>query len=174
MKKGSVKQDAFVAAYIKHLHHKDACKRAAEEAGLNYNYCRQLLTKPNIIEQIEEAKRSRIERVEADADLVLRDLIAMHQADVRQIYNEETGDLKPVAEWPDSVIRMMEISGAMVEGEPSSNFVFKIRPADRLKVIEMIGKHINVQAFKEKVEHDVSDGLADKILAARRRLRKES
>ena len=41
--------------------------------------------------------------------------------------------------------------------------VRKIKLADRTRIKELLGKHVNVQAFKEKVEHDATERLVDLI-----------
>ena len=43
---------------------------------------------------------------------------------------------------------------------------------DRLKVLELIGKHVNVSAFRENVSHGhgMSDDLIERMESARRRV----
>lgn len=45
----------------------------------------------------------------------------------------------------------------------------KVKISDRLKRIELIGKHIGVQAFKERVEVDATEDLAALLSRARER-----
>ncbi len=40
---------------------------------------------------------------------------------------------------------------------------------DRLKVLELIGKHVDVSAFREHVPHGVNDNLLERMERARRR-----
>ena len=42
-------------------------------------------------------------------------------------------------------------------------------PQHALRSLELIGKHVDVQAFKDKTEHVISDSLAERILRARER-----
>ncbi len=39
----------------------------------------------------------------------------------------------------------------------------------RLKVLELIGKHVDVSAFRENVSHSMSDDLLERMESARRR-----
>ncbi len=41
---------------------------------------------------------------------------------------------------------------------------------DRLKVLELIGKHVDVSAFRESVSHTVNDDLMERMERARRRV----
>ncbi len=41
---------------------------------------------------------------------------------------------------------------------------------DRLRVLELIGKHVDVSAFREKVSHSVNDDLLERMERARRRV----
>lgn len=40
---------------------------------------------------------------------------------------------------------------------------------DKLRVLELVGKHVDVNAFQERVQVDVNISLADKLAAARKR-----
>ncbi len=41
---------------------------------------------------------------------------------------------------------------------------------NRLKVLELIGKHVDVSAFRESVSHGVNDDLMERMERARRRV----
>ena len=41
---------------------------------------------------------------------------------------------------------------------------------DRLKVLELIGKHVDVSAFRENLSHSVNDDLPERLERARRRV----
>ena len=58
---------------------------------------------------------------------------------------------------------VQERDGADAEGNPSFVTVRKIKLADRAKYLEMIGKHIDVGAFKDKLEVEVMDSLAARL-----------
>jgi phage terminase small subunit len=68
------------------------------------------------------------------------------------LYTED-GRIKPVKDWP-LIWRQGLVAGLEVEtiGEGAGHLT-KIKLSDRIKRLELIGKHIDVQAFKEKVEH---------------------
>jgi len=47
--------------------------------------------------------------------------------------------------------------------------VRKIRQSDRIKRLELLGRHVGVQAFKDAVDVSVTDGLADRAKRAKAR-----
>lgn len=53
---------------------------------------------------------------------------------------------------------VQERDGSDANGEPQWATVRKVKLSDRVRMLELIGKHIGVQAFKEKLEvEDVTD-----------------
>lgn len=120
--------------------------------------------------QIERSKKTGI-----DAEWLLKRLAAEATADVADLYFE-SGTLKPVHEWP--LIWRQGLVGGLdveqkfeyIEGEKvPDGYVTKLKLSDRIKRLELIGKHIDVQAFKEKLEVDLKGGLADRMSRARER-----
>ena len=90
-----------------------------------------------------------------------------------ELYDED-GKLKSIHDWP-LIWRQGLVAGVETVRERSSNsdeevsFVDKIKVSDRIKRLELIGRHVGVQAFKDKVEVDVTDDLAAVLNAARNR-----
>ena len=131
--------------------------------------------KRHLLKAIREAQAERSERTQIDADWMLKRLAEEADADLADIYNEE-GSIKPIHEWPE-IWRKGLVAGIDVEqkydykdGEKvPDGYVVKIKVSDRVKRLELIGRHIDVQAFKDKVEHEVTDPLAKRMEAARKR-----
>jgi phage terminase small subunit len=101
---------------------------------------------------VAAAQSARSERTRIDADWLLARLAAEAQADVNDLYNED-GRIKPVKDWP-LIWRQGLVAGLEVEtiGEGAGHLT-KVKLSDRIKRLELIGKHIDVQAFKDKIEH---------------------
>ncbi|MDA4845929.1 terminase small subunit [Hoeflea poritis] len=168
------KQKLFVTEYLKDMNATQAALRTGYSKKTAYSQGQRLLKNVEIQKAIEEAQDARLKRVDAEADWVLQRLLQEAEADIADIYNED-GTLKPVHEWP-KIWRMGLVSGIEVEhkvaltqdeegGEVTEKAVLgtvkvsKIKISDRIKRIDMIGKHISVGAFKERVEHDASEKL---------------
>ena len=111
-------------------------------------------TKPHVLAAIKQALIGRSERTKIDADWVLKRLADEAEADVADLYNDD-GGLKPVRDWP-LVWRQGLVAGLDVDEEfddgVKSGQVTKIKLSDRIKRIELIGKHVDVQAFSERKE----------------------
>jgi phage terminase small subunit len=64
---------------------------------------------------------------------------------------------------------VQERIGTDPEGKPEFATVRKVRLADRAKLLEMIGKHVDIGAFKERIEIGVTGELAERLSRARSR-----
>ncbi|WP_439212113.1 terminase small subunit [Duffyella gerundensis] len=93
------KQEMFCREYLIDLN----TTQAAIWAGYSDNTARKIgsenLTKPDIAQRIIDLKSSRNERVEINADYVLRRLVETDEMDVLDILKDD-GGLKMVHEWP--------------------------------------------------------------------------
>ena len=155
------KQQRFVEEYLVDLNGTQAAIRAGYSKNTANEQASQLLAKLNIQTAVVELKKARSARTKIDADWVLTRLGAEVEADLADLYNEE-GSLKPIHDWP-LIWRQGLVSGVDVEqqytaGENGEQIpdgvITKIKlPADRsAKRMELIGKHVTVQAFKDKVQ----------------------
>jgi len=101
------------------------------------------------------------ERTAIDAAWLLNRLAEESTADVADLY-ADNGSLKPVKDWPliwrQGLVAGLEIE--MIGGGVGT--IAKVKLSDRVKRLELIGKHVDVQAFKEKVE--LSGGIAITVL----------
>lgn len=149
------KQEMFCLEYLVDLNATQAAIRAGySEKTARATGCENL-TKPNIAERIIQLKQERNEQVGIDAAYVLKRLAEIDQMDVADILLEN-GELKPIKDWPKvwrttlSGIDVVESSG------DAPSLLKKIKWPDKVKNLELLGKHINVQAFKEQVEQKVT------------------
>ncbi len=71
------------------------------------------------------------------------------------------GSLKPVHEWP-MIWRKGLVAGVDVEQMKADGAVIgeikKVKVSDRVKRLELIGKHVDVQAWRERLEHSGPNG----------------
>ncbi|WP_082637472.1 terminase small subunit [Bradyrhizobium retamae] len=163
------KQRRFVEEYLL-----DMCAgKAAIRAGYSKKTANQqghiLLDHPGIKAAIDAAKIKRSEKTETDAAWVLKRLVAEAEADLADLY-DESGDLKPIDEWPEiwrqGLVAGVEID-ALYEGSGEDRkqvgHVKKIKLSDRLRRLELIGKHVRVNAFQEQVKIAGVDELAERL-----------
>ena len=166
MAKLTDKQELFAREYLKDLNATQAAIRAGYSEKTAKEQAARLLTNVNVQNFVAELKANRVEQTGIDAAYVLRRLVEIDQMDVLDILTE-SGDLKPIREWP--LCWRTTLSGLDIQAisgeEGTAALMKKIKWPDKVKNLELLGKHVAVQAFKEqtKTEHTVPDEFAELI-----------
>jgi len=172
-KKLTPKQERFVAEYLIDLNATQATIRAGYSARNADKIGSQLLGKTRVAEAISHAKKARIERIEIDADWVLKRLTRDATADLAELY-DASGQLKPVHDWPVAwrtglvagIETVQERNGEDEDGNTVWATVRKVKLLDRTKMVELIGRHVAVGAFKDQLEVTATVvGLAERMRA---------
>lgn len=111
-----------------------------------------------VVELQEEKNKVAMEEFDVDATYILRRLVEVDQMDISDIL-DNTDTLRPVSEWPKvwrqfiSAFDIEEIFAGRGDDRLSIGLLKKIKWPDKLRALEMLGKHIDVSAFKETLEH---------------------
>lgn len=114
--------------------------------------------KKHLAEAISEAMDKRSERTGIDSDFVLQELAAVWNADICDII-DDLGQFKPVSEWTPIWRKMItaadiqELFDGFGKEREKVGEVVKVKFIDKLKSLELVGKHVNVNAFQENVNH---------------------
>lgn len=163
----TAKQARFVEEYLIDLNATQAAIRAGYSEATARSIGAENLTKPDILEAIIEAQAKRSERTKIDADYVLQRLVAIDQMDVLDIMDDKM-QMRPLSEWP-QVWRQFINNVESIELSDGEGWLKKIKWPDKVKNLELLGKHVAVGAFKDKIEHSgkidlnsVSDEALDK------------
>ncbi|TAI79743.1 terminase small subunit [Klebsiella pneumoniae] len=147
------KQEIVCREYLIDLNATQAAIRAGYSVKTANRTASENLSKPDIQSRIAELKAQRNELVGINATYVLTRLVEIDQMDVLDILTS-TGELKPVTQWP-KVWRMtlsgLDVIEMAAEGNTTA-LLKKIKWPDKVKNLELIGKHIDVQAFREQVK----------------------
>ncbi|WP_299947149.1 terminase small subunit [uncultured Microbulbifer sp.] len=121
----------------------------------------ELVRKGEVAEYIQKAQKARSERTQIDADYVLKRLFEIDQMDVLDILKDD-GSLKPIREWPKiwrQFLSGMDLS-ELWEGNGDQRQIVgvlkKIKWPDKVRNLELLGRHVNVQAFREQKEVKVT------------------
>lgn len=121
-----------------------------------------LFNKPHISSRVAELMKERIKRLGVDADYVLRRLVEIDQLDLLDIMNDDLS-IKPLSEWPKAwratvtnidVLEQFESDGG---DRVSSGVIKKLKFPDKVKNLELLGRHVNVQSWKEKSQADLDE-----------------
>ena len=164
------KQEMFCREFLIDLNGTQAAIRAGYSAKTANRIATENMSKPEIKRRIEELKQQRQEVIGVDASYVFQRLIDIDQMDARDILNDD-GSVKPIYNWPDvwrqsiSGVDLMEISNS----ENVAATLKKIKWPDKIKNLELLGRHVSVAAFKDRLELSGNVGLAERMKKARER-----
>lgn len=187
----TVQQEAYCQEYVK-------CPENQTQAAINAGYspntagkfASQNMRDERIQKRIAELMEERNKRLRVSADYVLLRLVEIDQMDVIDILDDE-GGLKPIAEWPKvwrtslsamdiATIKTTQASLQKENGEADlsvedvEHILKKVKWPDKVKNLELIGKHVDVNAFKERLEVSGTVTIADRMAAARRRVKEQA
>lgn len=155
------KQKAFVDEYLIDLNATQAAIRAGYSEKTARAVGAENLTKPNIQTAIQERIQEREKRTEVTQDMV-----------VQQLAKVAFSDLKEYVEWGPNgiVIRPSDnVDGTVLQSIsetmlPKGGKKTEIKLTDKMKALELLGKHLGMFSDKMKVDLDVS--LADVLTQA--------
>ncbi|MCI0215012.1 terminase small subunit [Cronobacter sakazakii] len=181
-------QERYCQEYVKTP---DAQGQAAKRAGFSSydNAAMRMMKDDRIRDRIAELMEERNKRLRVSADYVLIRLVEIDQMDVLDILNDD-GGMKPIAEWPKvwrtslsamdiATIKTTQASLQKDNGEADlsvedvEHILKKVKWPDKVKNLELIGKHVDVMAFKERVEVSGTVTIADRMAAARKRVKEQ-
>ncbi|WP_105537563.1 terminase small subunit [Cronobacter turicensis] len=160
------KQEMFCREYLIDLNATQAAIRAGYSVKTANRTASENLSKPDIQNRIAELKNKRNEDVGINAAYVLQRLVEIDQMDVADILNDD-GSLKAVSQWPKCwriTLQGIDISSTIrnFDEETEETILKKIKWPDKVKNLELLGKHVDVQAFREQVKADHTvDALSD-------------
>lgn len=166
------KQSRFIDEYLIDLNATQAAIRAGYSAKTANEQAAQMLTRADIRAAVDRAKAARSERIKADSDWVLRRLVDEVEAKLSDLFDERN-NIKPIEEWPE-IWKTGLVAGFEVEEIVEDGVVIghrkKLRLSDRLRRLELIGKHVKVNAFQDTVEVKGLDTLAERLARAKARV----
>lgn len=156
----NVKQRAFVNEFLLDLNASKAAERAGYSKKTAPSQASRLLKNVKVAAEIDKALAARAERTQIDADWLLKRLADEAEADVADLYDDD-GNLLPVKQWPKiwrkGLVAGMDIQVLEGSGDTLMAKVVKLKISDRVRRLELIGKHVNVMAFAERLLVDDTD-----------------
>ncbi len=143
------RQKLFVAAYPKTLN----ATTAAREAGYAHpsRLGSRLLNMPHINAALVAKMERRIEKLDVDADWVLKQAVA--------VFHRVVQEVKPALH-PKYRTQLTDDEG---------NKLFTFDSSAALRALELVGKHIDVQAFQDKVQLGADQELINILQQGRKR-----
>lgn len=148
------KQEMFCREYLIDLNATQAAIRAGYSDKTANRTASENLSKPDIQNRIAELKAERNEQVNVDAAYVLRRLIEIDEMDVLDILLAN-GELKPIKDWPKTWRTTLSGMDVTEMAGDAAGLLKKIKWPDKVKNLELLGKHVTVQAFKDNVKNEL-------------------
>jgi len=140
----TAKQQRFVDEYLIDLNATQAAIRAGYSEATAGQGGDQLLKNINVREALDIALAKRSERTQIDADYVLAQAVKLHERCMQEIspFTDKKGN-------------------HLVDEQGRPIYVFNA--AGAAKALELVGKHVKVQAFQENINHKGLDRLAERL-----------
>ncbi len=147
------KQQRFIDEYLIDLNATQSAIRAGYSPRTARAIACENLAKPDIQEAIAKAKIERSEATKINAEWVLKQAVELHQRCMQEI--------KPALH-PKSRRQLKDDSG---------NLLFTFNAAAANRALELVGKHVDIGAFKDRLEVSGGISLVERLQRGRARAR---
>lgn len=144
------KHELFCLEYLKDFNATQAAVRAGYSTISARSTASKLLKTEVVKTRIAELQKERLQAARIDASYVLNRLLIIDRLNVKDLLDDD-GDLKDVKDWSEdwqTSIQALDIQVSTAGGVRT--LTKKVKLPDRLRNLEMLGKHIDISAFKDK------------------------
>ncbi len=174
-KSPNAQQKLFAKEYLIDLNATQAAIRAGYSKRTAYSQGQRLLKHVEVKRLVLAGMKRRNAKIECSSDMVLERLLLLANFNLKKFmrFNDEqvpyydfteatTEDWFCLEEITVDRLNRGKIEVALdEEGNPCLNHVsidrVKIKSVSKIRALELVGRHVDVQAFKDKVEVDVVD-----------------
>jgi phage terminase small subunit len=143
---------AFVREYLVDLNATKAAIRAGYSPRSARTTSSRLLAKANIQEAVQRATSERAKRVEVTADDVVRELALLAFSDLGRAFGAN-GRMLSLEEMPEAVRRTL--ASVEVDEDDDEGTVRKVRTWDKIRALELLGKHLRMFVDQTENHHRV-------------------
>lgn len=170
------KQERFVAEYLIDLNATQAAIRAGYSKKNADKIGSELLGKTRVARAIQQAQKDRQVRTEITQDMVLRECAKLAFFDIRKLLDKD-GILLDISALDDDIaaaiigLDIQDIHESQGNKKNIIGYIKKYKLADKLKAIELLGKHLGLWQPKDDVPQDESK--EDELSQSLRELGKE-
>lgn len=150
------RQKRFVSEYLIDLN----ATAAAERAGYkDPNIGRQLITKNNVAEAIQEAIQKREKRTEITQDMVIRELAKLGFFDIRKLFDNDGRplDISKLDDDTAAALVGLDVQDVADSDENYVGFIKKYKMADKIRALELLGKHLGAWEPQNKHQTEIED-----------------
>ncbi len=145
------KQDRFVKEYLIDLNATQAAIRAGYSPKTANEQGARLLANVSVQEAIAKAMAERSKRTGISQDRVIQELARIAFVNPQNVINPKDASVKADAT-EDDLACIQSVKVKTMSGEKGSSVEREIKLNDKMKALELLGKHLGM--FKDKVELD--------------------
>jgi len=161
------RHERFAREYLKDLCGKQAAIRAGFSPRTAKVQACALLTRPDLTARIGELQRQVEAKIEDAAVMLRKHLYAMATVCITDLYNDDW-TLKPFDEMTEGA-RLLISGFRFKDGE-----LTEVKVLDKLRAMELLGKHHAVSAWKENISIVDVDTRVERIRRAQERMGKRA
>jgi phage terminase small subunit len=171
------KQEAFAKEYVIDYNATQAAIRAGYSEKTAYSQGNRLLKKVEVQAMIKKLEAEASKRTQVSKDMVIRELARVAFVDARKLF-DENGKPKDIRMLDDDTaaalasVDIYEEFDYNGDGKELTGYTKKYKWADKLRALEMLGKHLGMFTDKVHVEGSVDTG-ADKLANILAQLKEE-
>lgn len=145
------KQQCFVDEYLIDLNATQAAIRAGYSARSASSIGNEILSKPDVRARVDEALAERSRRTGINADRVLMELGKLAFVNITDVADMGTATIKGNARRDDTAA-ITSVKVKTIPGEDGDIVEREIKLSDKIKALELCGKHLGM--FTDKVKID--------------------
>lgn len=154
MAKLTAKQQRFVEEYLIDLNATQAAIRAGYSPKTAYSIGNELLNKPDIRARIDKAIAERSARTGVNQDRIIRELARIAFIQAPDVINFDDATLNNSAS-EDNLAAIASVKVKTIPTSDGEGVEREIRLADKLKALELLGKHIGMFTENIRMTGDV-------------------
>ena len=157
----NARQQRFVEEYLVDANARQAAIRAGYSARSAEVNGPRLLRNAQVATAVEEKQKERAERTQVTADRVIEELALIAFGDIGDFF-DATGNLRDVSELSEDAKRRLGSIDVLRETTRSNGDVrtieqtLKVKPWDKLRALDMLGKNLGMFRDKVNIGADVS------------------
>ncbi len=152
MAKLTAKQQRFCDEYLIDLNATQAAIRAGYKANKKNTFeviGYQLLQKTSVLEKIQQEMAKRSKRTGINQDRVIQELARIAFVNASDVIDTEDASVRLNAT-EDDLACIQSVKVKTMDGEKGSSIEREVKLNDKMKALELLGKHLGM--FKDKVE----------------------
>lgn len=153
--------------YLVDLNATAAARRAGYSTKTADRIGPELLGKTCVSQAIQEAQKARQERTEITQDMVIRECARLAFFDVRKMFdkNGKPLDISQLDDDTAAALVGLDVQDVVDSDGDYVGYVKKYKMADKIKALELLGRHLGIWEPKDKQQTAVEDltPLAEKL-----------